>query len=95
MVIGGKDGQAINNFSPVKYFAAALKGGFLFTYPIMRKIFPFLMMSFIVSCSDSGKTNDPKTKFDQLEKVFGTGNWRLASYADTSYLFFSREGNTN
>ncbi|HEX6181833.1 MAG TPA: hypothetical protein VFZ47_11355 [Chitinophagaceae bacterium] len=61
----------------------------------MRTIFPFLLMAFIVACSDNGKTKDPKVKFDQLEKVFGTGNWKLASYQDTSYLFFSREGNTD
>ena len=61
----------------------------------MRKIFPILLVSFFVSCGETGKTNDPKTKFDQLEKVFGTGNWRLISFQDTSYLFFSREGSTD
>lgn len=43
---------------------------------------------FIVSCGKPGGA----TQFDNLEKVFEAGNWKLMAANDTAYAFFSREG---
>lgn len=48
-----------------------------------------ILVLFMAACGRP----DVKTQFDNLEKVFGTANWRLRTVNnDTLYIFFSREG---
>ena len=47
-----------------------------------------ILLAFMAACNEP----DVKMQFDDLEKVFDTGNWRVMGAKDTSYLFFSREG---
>ncbi|HYF31939.1 MAG TPA: hypothetical protein VD993_12535 [Chitinophagaceae bacterium] len=61
----------------------------------MRKIILFVAVCTWIACSESADKNNPKAQFDMLEKVFETGNWRHTAYEDTTYLFFSREGDTH
>ena len=51
-----------------------------------------VFMAMLAACKDAVTKNGPKDRFDKLEKVFAAGNWRSINYDDTSYLFFSREG---
>jgi hypothetical protein len=53
----------------------------------------------MLSCNNAGdKVKDGpthKSTFDKLEQVFHAGNWRQVMDGDTSYFFFSREGDTH
>jgi len=66
------------------YFYAAwgLAGRLFF----MKYIFIVLLL---VACNSKP---DVKAQFDNLEKVFETGNWEMVLGSDTIYSFFSREG---
>ena len=61
----------------------------------MKKFILFLLLTAVVSCKDSAVTRNQKLAFDNLEKVFGSANWRHVNYGDTVYLSFSREGDTS
>ena len=52
----------------------------------------FIFSGILLSCSTAEKQVSPKEKFDQLENVFSTANWKKIEGTDTSYLYFSRLG---
>ena len=61
----------------------------------MRILALCLLMSGFVSCRQPVKTASlPKAMFDSIENLTGTANWELIDGVDTSYIYFSRMGDT-
>ena len=62
----------------------------------MRYIISLFLLLLLFSCdSEKKKIVSPKEKFDKLENIFSTANWKVTESADTSYLYFSRLGDLN
>ena len=53
-----------------------------------------MLLIVIISCKETATPGSHQKAFDNLEKVFGSGNWRHISYGDTVYLSFNRESDT-
>lgn len=53
---------------------------------------------FLTACNNNSapvkkdEVKFPKGKFDAIENLIGTSNWRVITDQDTSYLYFSRTG---
>jgi len=62
----------------------------------MKYIVVFALLYILVGCGEPAKpVSSPKEKFDAIENIVGTANWRLtAAGHDTSYVYFSRLGDT-
>lgn len=62
----------------------------------MRYFLILILVAGISSCNlAEDKTPSPKMKFDELENVFSTANWKRTGGGDTSFLYFSRLGDLN
>ena len=60
----------------------------------MKKIILILLLAAAVSCKQAATKSSPKAHLDNIEKVFGSGNWQHTVYGDTIYLWFHRESDT-
>jgi len=56
----------------------------------MRYIVFFFL--FLYSCNSSDTKLSPKVQFDNLENIFSSDNWKITGNTDTSYMYFSRQG---
>lgn len=61
----------------------------------MKCLIALLFVCGIAACNEPAKpTASVKEKFDAIEKIVGTANWELVTPGDTSFVYFSRLGDT-
>ena len=59
----------------------------------MKVFFIYFLILVLIAGNQTEKSNDPKSKFNEIEKIVDNANWQLIDGHDTSYLYFSRTGN--
>jgi hypothetical protein len=60
------------------------------------KVFIISFLTLVcAACNQTEKINNtPTDKFNQIESIVGTNNWQMIDGPDTSYIYFSRIGNS-